>query len=264
MSDAAVPSLPDGVTDQAMLNFLKKALAAQESLSSSAKDDKILWYRGQANKDWTLVPGLFRSDKAGSLEDRAYKEWVRRADLIEKHEDKEWHHLFNMQHYGVPTRLLDWTESFAVAVGFTLAFSNDGRKSTPRIFVLDPIALNKKTTGRERIFEIPDDETLSYRQTYLENRGIMPIGPVAVKPSSYKLNNRRADNQAGVFTIHDNSAAPLDDQPKNIVTSFTIEPEDIPGAKLFLKLSNVNPYTIYPDFGGLAGYIRSMLTGEMR
>lgn len=35
MSDAAVASLPDGVSDQAMLNFLKKALAAQMSLSSS-------------------------------------------------------------------------------------------------------------------------------------------------------------------------------------------------------------------------------------
>ena len=134
MSDAAVASLPDGVSDQAMLNFLKKALAAQMSLSSSAKDDKTLWYRGQANKDWTLLPGLFRSKEAGSLEDRAYKEWVRRADLIEKHEDKEWHHLFNMQHYGVPTRLLDWTESFAVAVGFTLAFSTTEGGSGSKAF----------------------------------------------------------------------------------------------------------------------------------
>jgi FRG domain len=249
-------------TDQAILSFIKKALKAQESLSASA--DKTLWYRGQADETWDLMPGLFRSTKARSLEGDAYKEWVRRADLIEKHEDKEWYHLFNMQHYGVPTRLLDWTESFAMAVGFCLAFSDNARKSVPRIFILDPIALNIETTGRDRIFEIPEDETLSYRQTYLENKGIMPRGPVAVKPSSYKLNNRRADNQAGVFTLHANDTMPLNKQFKKTVTSFTIDQSDIPGAKLFLKLSNVNPYTIYPDFGGLAGYIRAMLSGEMK
>jgi hypothetical protein len=262
MSDAPVLASPGGAGDQAILTFIRKALAAQESLNNSG--NKILWYRGQGNKDWPLQPGLFRLDTAGPLEAHAYDEWVRRADVIEKPEQKEWHHLFNMQHYGVPTRLLDWTESFAIAIGFTLAFSNEGRKSTPRIYVLDPVALNKKTTGQAKIFEIPNDETLSYRKTYLQSQGIMPTGPVAVKPSSYTLNNRRADNQAGVFTIHDNSKVPLDTFPPDIVTSFTIEPEDVPGAKMFLKLSNVNPYTIYPDFGGLAGYIRSILTGEMK
>ena len=93
----------------------------------------------------------------------------------------------------------------------------------------------------------------------------MPRGPVAVRPSSYTLSNRRADNQAGVFTIHDDSGVALNIQkPESIVTSFIIEKEDIPGARLFLKLSHVNQYTIYPDFGGLAGYIRAMLTGESR
>jgi FRG domain len=260
MSDSPVAALSESSTDQAILSFIKKALAAQESLSKSP--EKVFWYRGQANEKWSLLPGLFRTDKAKSLEDRAYREWVRRAELIEKPEEKEWQHLFNMQHYGVPTRLLDWTESFAVAVGFSLVFSNYGEKSIPRVFILDPVALNKKTTGRDRVFEIPADETLSYRQTYLDNRGIMPTGPVAVRPSSYNLKNRRADNQAGVFTIHDNSSSPLDLQASDIVTSFTIEKDDIPGARLFLKLSNVNPYTIYPDFGGLAGYIRAILTGE--
>jgi hypothetical protein len=78
------------------------------------------------------------------------------------------------------------------------------------------------------------------------------------------LSTRRADNQAGVFTIHDNSSKPVDAQPRNIVTSFTIEKKHIPGARLFLKLSHVNPYTIYPDFGGLAGYIRAMLTNQSK
>ena len=65
-----------------------------------------------------------------------------------------------------------------------------------------------------------------------------------------------------MFTIHNNSKDPVNDQGESIVTSFTIETEEIPGAQQFLKLSRVNPYTIYPDFGGLAGYIRGMLTSQ--
>lgn len=244
--------------EAAMAAFLKKAGGAHNTLS---KPDQV-WYRGQANREWNLLPGLFRTHSVTSLEERAYREWVRRAELIEKPEENEWSHLFNMQHYGVPTRLLDWTESFAVAVGFSLVFSNYGERSIPRVFLLNPVALNKKTTGREKVFEIPDDKTFSYRATYLEGDGIMPTGPVAVRPSIYSRNNRRADNQAGVFTIHDNSSQPVDSQPENVVTSFTIERDEIPGARLFLKLSNVNAYTIYPDFGGLAGYVRAMLTSE--
>lgn len=280
MSDAPAAPLTEGFTDPAIVRFLTKALEAQRKLDKSEAQKKLdlpaaqekpdkpeagLWYRGQSDQAWDLLPGLFRPGTARLQEGRAYQEWVRRAELIEKPEQKEWHHLFNMQHYGVPTRLLDWTESFAVAVGFSLVFSNFGEKSTPRIFILNPVALNIVTTGRERIFEIPDDETLSYKKTYIDGAGIMPRGAVAVRPSSYTLSNRRADNQAGVFTIHDDTGDALNLQhPENIVTSFTIEKEDIPGARLFLKLSHVNQYTIYPDFGGLAGYIRAMLTGETR
>jgi hypothetical protein len=129
---------------------------------------------------------------------------------------------------------------------------------------LDPRASNKKTTGRDGLFEIPEDKTIPYRQTYRENRGIMPTGPVAVRPSIYTLSNRRADNQAGVFTIHDNSGQPVDAQARSIVTLFTIEKKHVTGARLFSKLSHVNPYTIYPDFGGLAGYIRAMLTNQSK
>jgi hypothetical protein len=257
MPNEPIVAPPADFADEPMLGFLKKAFAAHSNLVKPRE----VWYRGQANKDWNLLPGLFRSRNALSQEERAYREWMRRAELIDKAENNDWNHLFNMQHFGVPTRLLDWTESFAIAVGFSLVFSNYGESSIPRIFLLDPYALNKKTTGRDRVFEIPDDKTISYRQTYIEGQGIMPIGPVAVRPSNYSL-NRRADNQAGVFTIHDNSVQPVNDQPKEIVTSFTIEKDEIPGARLFLRLSHVNAYTIYPDFGGLAGYIRAMLTSE--
>lgn len=242
----------------AMIRFLDKAENARRELDKA----DVVWYRGQANKDWNLLPSLFRIRNAVAKEVDAYREWVRRADLIEKAEEGEWNHLFNMQHFGVPTRLLDWTESFAVAVGFACVFSNFGATSVPRVFLLSPKALNMRTTRRDKIFEIPADEAISYRKTYIEGQGFMPTGPVAVRPSAYTVRNRRADGQAGVFTIHDNTTEPVDTQPRKVVTFFNIEAEEMEGARLFLELSHVNQYTIYPDFAGLAGYIRAMLSSE--
>ena len=107
-----------------------------------------------------------------------------------------------------------------------------------------------------------EDQTMRFRvaaafAALLVFDAVLPAGIV------YTLNNRRAENQAGVFTIHDDSGEALNLQQKeDVITSFAIEKDEIDGANLFLKLSRVNPYTIYPDFGGLAGYIRAMLTGE--
>ena len=38
--------------------------------------------------------------------------------LLAEHERSDWGVVFSMQHFSLPTRLLDWTESFACAVFF--------------------------------------------------------------------------------------------------------------------------------------------------
>ena len=70
MSRSPATAMFEGVTDKAILSFLEVALKAHASLAKSGD----VWYRGQANKDWNLLPGLFRSGKSASQEDRAYRE----------------------------------------------------------------------------------------------------------------------------------------------------------------------------------------------
>lgn len=85
--------------------------------------DKARWaFRGESDAERTLRPGIERiASKPGRAEDYVEQEFKRRAhhylsDLPDDEDDLEWVAL--MQHYGAPTRLLDWTRSAYVAAFF--------------------------------------------------------------------------------------------------------------------------------------------------
>ena len=63
----------------------------------------------------------------------------------------DWEHLFAMQHFGVPTRLLDWSEGAMMATFFAADHDSTrcecGRGACkPTLWVLDPIGLNRRNS----------------------------------------------------------------------------------------------------------------------
>jgi hypothetical protein len=138
----------------------------------------------------------------------------------EPSDDWEWYYL--MQHYGLPTRLLDWTESPLFALYFALA--EDGDKS-PCVWVLDPVALNRTAQGPEQeaiIVPLATDRDAPTRHWLPEvcGRGKPTYrfasgsqfetneNPLAVFPKRY---NPRIVAQRGVFTIHGSKEVPLEE-----------------------------------------------------
>src|SRR4051812_39400415 len=78
------------------------------------------WYRGSKNPIYPLLPKLFRDPSTAKREGYMAVEFRRRARPHLEGLTSPFDWLCAMQHYAVPTRLLDWSESLSVALCFTV------------------------------------------------------------------------------------------------------------------------------------------------
>jgi hypothetical protein len=109
------------------------------------------WFRGHSNSEWSLVPKLYRQeDHDRNTEDEIREEFITRApSLTEAHPSNEWQWYFLMQHYGAPTRLLDWTDGGLIGLYFAV---RDNRGcSDAAVWMLDPWWLNGKVVGKQEV-----------------------------------------------------------------------------------------------------------------
>lgn len=157
-------------------SFLSEIRQARVDLGNPA----TVWYRGHSKPDYVLKPSLFRSADGHTKEQIAFHEFSRVATRLFTKRTNDWEVLFDMQHYGVPTRLLDWSEALGVAVAFALLTDYDST-SDASIFVLDPIKLNR-FSSIDGIKSLPADMHFAYKGIYWEKRPFGANYPIAVYP----------------------------------------------------------------------------------
>lgn len=140
----AFPTVPV----RSITEYIERIKRLRRLWDADDENDSV-WFRGHADVGWQLVPKLYRFEFRGSDEAEIRFEFQSRAlQLLETRRvpTTEWEWYFLMQHYGAPTRLLDWTDNPLVALYFALndsRFSGYQPNQDAAVWALNPAWLNR-------------------------------------------------------------------------------------------------------------------------
>ncbi len=188
-------------------------------------DTHTMLFRGVSKSSYELEPSIARvpaTNKTARLEfeSEVFNEFKIRAHPYIKREpanDLEW--LFLAQHYGIPTRLLDWTSNPLVALYFAI------EKYPDEDFAVYKTIQSSWLSGAENPFEV--EKEYGFKPKHTDIRYI---------------------HQAGVFTIHPGLKVEFDqDSVAKYIFKASIK-EDI---KWQLGKYGIKTSFIYPNLDGI-------------
>jgi len=235
-----------------------------EEVSKFQRDNRFVWFRGQGKVTYQLKSSLFRQELE-TVEDfltneRARYNWFKNLGHLH-HKADEWELIYLMQHQGVKTRLLDWTESFSIALYF--AASEWIEENEISIWMLNPQRLNSKSIESFKFFTPHND---SYRARLYREESNFFNNSVALHPLR---SNPRMVAQQGVFTIQGNTLDSLDKEfngslvAEGILKEIRIKSDYKRNVHKFLELAGMHSFSIYPDLKGLAAYVNLLTDNKI-
>jgi hypothetical protein len=211
------------------------------------------WFRGHGDATWPLVPSLYRQENKKLVEEDDFREDFRRRAWpylasTATAPNSEWEWYFLMQHYGLPTRLLDWSESSMVALYFALNTAK--KKVDPAVWILDPWKLNKWVARRGDVVLSPSEKQVKRYLADPFEKDKIPRLPIALEPP---LKSARIAAQRGVFTLHGRSAKALDNYAvlKPRLTKIVIAAGNVPEMKEQLRVAGLTETAVFPELGAL-------------
>jgi hypothetical protein len=195
-----------GIMVKSLEEFINEINADLSQFGNKYQTTTLPWYRGQSNEDWGLLPGIFRKGDS-EYERELIRDFKLHANLkFQRQTESNFEILFLMQHYGIPTRLLDWTESYLFALYFAVyKFEN---RSNSAVWIMNPWDLNRVVLPKlagfregDRTIPISSDKRINCYALDIENlkRKVDPIHPIAIRPIR---SSDRIAAQKGMFTIH--------------------------------------------------------------
>ncbi len=228
------------------------------------------WFRGHGDAAWALEPGAYRQPRGTRASDRDYytesellSQFKLRAPMfLERIPASDWEWLFLMQHYGLTTRLLDWTDGSLIALYFAVR-DNDGTTDAA-VWAMSPWWLNKQTTGKYDLFRADDPlaNGLAPRADAKPLRGRLPL---AIRPVHA---NARIVAQRGAFTIHGTERGALDrlaarrGRSKTCLSRIRIPRECVSEIRRELSISGINESLVFPELSGLCRELKADFTGR--
>jgi hypothetical protein len=231
---------------------------------------EVAWYRGHSDASYKLRPkiarngaGAFSFESVHAVEaDMANEFGIRSRPYLPAFSDDQLDNMFNMQHYGVPTRLLDWSSSPFVAAFFALMPRNGVHDKDATIWMCDPIKWNAAfitpSSNQYPILDKVDPKSRNTLDDYIyglevhEYRSdqLMILG---------SHNSERIRAQSGGFTIFGNDFTPLDEVAAAnaklddaVLRPITVKAKHRAAIFDSLVRKGITETFVYPDIEGLA------------
>lgn len=252
-----------------------------------------LFYRGHGNSSYFLKPGTHRDklvDEKTIILD--YEHFAPAHDLKR---EKDIDMLIDMQHYEIPTRLLDWSLSPLYALFFAcydeLGTNNE---NDAEVFIFDPwkynnLIIDYKSKPHPKIHDIHIYARVllakGYNLTEVNNAVFKKYDYKSLTNADLKLpfamvgdyHNPRNQSQKGTFTIQgsdERDIISLLHEYKDFPSEFSSIYSDKNNIEDILKIIripssakkrileelnilNIHPYSIYPDPHGMSRYLKS-------
>lgn len=222
-------------------DFLERVNNARQRIGIS---NHPAWFRGHSNHNYKLLPSLYRHQLGSKHERNLYAIFRQKGAPHLLPGLDSWAVLAMMQHHGVPTRLLDWTESIDVALFFAVCENNPN----PCLWVLNPYRLNFLCMGKNIIFDESDELEFDYYKAVRDSEWPYAY-PVA---TSAPWVNDRVRRQRGCFTIHGSDPRPLDEMEGKFVKRIAIPTHLVKEIREYFRHKDFDYFEVYPDLPGLA------------
>lgn len=248
------------------------------------------FFRGHSRFSHRLVPSIYRDPSWIANEDVLFKELVLRCPNDFSGQESTFQSLVKMQHYSLPTRLLDITANPLVALYFACEHEGTQRESGEvvvfriptaeiKYFDSDTVSVIANISRRPSTFKLPEEEL--EREAFNEDRQIHYLlhevkrekpyfepfilryhleSVVCVKP---KLDNARVIKQDGAFLLFGMNGRKT--EPASVPAGFLAAAASKrllvePGKKVFIRKQleslGLTQASIFPEIDKVAEYIK--------
>ncbi|MFT3911464.1 MAG: FRG domain-containing protein [Ferruginibacter sp.] len=220
------------------------------------KPNLVCWFRGHANENWELKPTIWRYYNR-ELERNINHEFLWKAKSRSKNlpVDKDWSGWLSlMQHFGLPTRLLDWSKSPLIALYFAIQDFNQKNEALydAAIWTLFPGKLNVYSGIEDLIYSIYNETARKMIEPAFINPIYAAENEKIIAVSAVETDLRMLTQQSA-FTIH-SSTDSLSNYAiqANCLNKIIIPKESLKEISLELDILGFKPSTIFPDLENLA------------
>jgi hypothetical protein len=239
-----------------------------ETIEDFQSKSTVSWYRGCANKSYTLRPSLYRHPTKTSIADLIELEteittrFVQRSlPFLERTLTDDWDKLFLMQHYGVPTRLLDWSENPFVSIYFALTGGNPSKPADAAIWMCDPVAWNQAVLDHISYRGGVLDQSNTAMRAYAPGTKVdeIPTHPIMIYGS---YNSPRIVAQRGGFALFGQGIDSMDKVyrgekfPDGILKKIEIPSSNVKDIRTSLFRKGFTESVVFPDLEGLSRELR--------